>query len=135
MPSKITITDLGPLNHCEMSLNNFTVLTGTQASGKSTIAKCVYFCKTVKDDIFQVIIKKAAYFDEYKLYKRVRHVLRGKFLQMFGPSTAMKSTMHLHYEYTPRIWIDIAISQRNDTAYTTPNYANFLYVKLSNVIF
>ncbi len=35
----IEINNLGPINHCRMDLKKFCVLTGPQASGKSTIAK------------------------------------------------------------------------------------------------
>lgn len=39
----IKIANLGPIKECRMDIENFTVLTGQQASGKSTIAKCIYF--------------------------------------------------------------------------------------------
>lgn len=39
----IEINNLGPINHCRMDLEKFCVLTGPQASGKSTIAKAIFF--------------------------------------------------------------------------------------------
>ena len=41
--SKIEIKDLGPVNECVMDIDHFMVLTGAQASGKSTIAKAIFF--------------------------------------------------------------------------------------------
>lgn len=44
---KIHISNLGPVNHADIDLKQITVLTGFQASGKSTIAKTVYFFQTL----------------------------------------------------------------------------------------
>lgn len=46
----IEINNLGPVKHCCMTLEDFCVLTGPQASGKSTIAKAIFFFRTIKDD-------------------------------------------------------------------------------------
>lgn len=35
MPN-VVIHKLGPVDHCELEINDFTVFTGPQASGKST---------------------------------------------------------------------------------------------------
>lgn len=43
---RIEINHLGPIQHCEMNIDDFIVCTGAQASGKSTLAKSVYI--TVK---------------------------------------------------------------------------------------
>ena len=39
---KIIIHQLGPVEHCELEINDFMIFTGPQASGKSTIAKSVF---------------------------------------------------------------------------------------------
>ncbi len=46
MPEKIYINGFAGLHHFEMELNCVTVLIGPQASGKSVVAKLVYFCRT-----------------------------------------------------------------------------------------
>ena len=40
---KLTVHNLGPIQDCEIELENFCVLTGPQASGKSTAAKAIFF--------------------------------------------------------------------------------------------
>ena len=55
---KLCIHHLGPIESCEIEISRFIVLTGEQASGKSTIAKAVYFFRTVKDEILSWIMKK-----------------------------------------------------------------------------
>lgn len=54
---KLCIHHLGPIESCEIEIGRLMVLTGEQASGKSTIAKAVYFFRTVKDEILAWILK------------------------------------------------------------------------------
>lgn len=47
---KIIIEDFGPLNYVEMCFDKqLHVIIGPQASGKSTIAKAIYFCRKIRD--------------------------------------------------------------------------------------
>ena len=55
MDHKLRLYHVGPIQECDLDLNDFTVLTGPQASGKSTVAKAVYFFRTVKQDILNII--------------------------------------------------------------------------------
>ena len=44
--SKILIENLGPVEHFEEDVDDkLLILIGEQASGKSTIAKAVFFCR------------------------------------------------------------------------------------------
>ena len=49
---EIFIRNLGPIQNCKMKIDDFTILTGPQSSGKSTIARAIYFFRTMKNDIF-----------------------------------------------------------------------------------
>ena len=40
---KLIINKLGPIQQCELECSQFMTLTGFQASGKSTVAKAIYF--------------------------------------------------------------------------------------------
>lgn len=46
---QIKIHKLGPITDCVMDVKKFTVLTGPQAEGKSTIAKAIYFFLCIKN--------------------------------------------------------------------------------------
>ena len=48
---KIIIHQLGPVEHCELEINDFMIFTGPQASGKSTIAKSVFFFKNTRETL------------------------------------------------------------------------------------
>lgn len=120
--SRIEIKDLGPINECTMDLDHFIVLTGAQASGKSTIAKAIFFCRTVKDDIYDVITKKVLLGVGDSLFHDVIKILRSKFLQLFGTSMAMKSTMNLTYFYDDETCIHVALKLQEGYDHLLPNY-------------
>ena len=76
--AKITLRQFGPIHDCCMDVQRFTVLTGSQASGKSTIAKAIFFFRTIGQDVIaQMKTKNLA--DTYRtslendLKKRLRN--------------------------------------------------------------
>jgi len=56
MKPRIKIENFGPLKDIEIEINNLIILTGEQASGKSTLAKCIYFFKSIPDEILNALI-------------------------------------------------------------------------------
>ena len=48
MDHKLRLYHVGPIQECDLDLNDFTVLTGPQSSGKSTVAKAVYFFREAR---------------------------------------------------------------------------------------
>lgn len=60
---KVTIKQFGPIENIELEIKDMTVLTGFQSSGKSTIAKTIYFFRTLKDKIADFIPNNT---EEYK---------------------------------------------------------------------
>ena len=55
---KLIINKLGPIERCELECSQFMTFTGFQASGKSTIAKAVYYFRTIKEDIIELAMKQ-----------------------------------------------------------------------------
>jgi hypothetical protein len=101
---KLELRHLGPLNTCSFIINQFTVLTGPQANGKSTIAKAVYFFRSVKQDILNIMMQGGPAVVSGRARADWTHVLkqrlRDKFLQLFGTSWIMPDDMMMEYTYT-----------------------------------
>lgn len=124
----LTIYSLGPLKKCQFTVNKFTVFTGPQSNGKSTVAKAVYFFRTVKQDILNIMMQGGPKDDvvssthapwEYTLKQK----LRDKFLQLFGTSWIMPSQMKLWYTYTPQY--EISVFLRPNWENTGKNFVDF----------
>ena len=127
---KMTIDKLGPIGHAELIDNKYMVFIGSQASGKSTIAKAMYFFRTIKDDILLMMIKKSTgstvdVDTNEKFLTSVNRLLREKFLGIFGSSRAMDKYMQLEYRYNEATYIKIALDK--DSKYNNPNFVLFEY--------
>lgn len=99
-------------DECEIICRPFMVMTGEQASGKSTIAKALYYFMTVKNDMFEAVQEK--FIDRFSpssvpvqndrnkpLIKVLRETLRRKFIRTFGyPVNELREGMRLTYRYT-----------------------------------
>lgn len=120
----LKIRNLGPIKHCEIHVEDFTVLTGPQASGKSTIARSIYFFRTLKDDVFAQITHRPSE-DEYETdtIRAFEKRLRKKFLQIFGSTWSMAEDMKMTYEYAPHVKISVYLEP--DHKYPYRNFVRF----------
>jgi predicted ATP-dependent endonuclease of OLD family len=85
---KITIRNFGAIEYAEIEVKKILVLIGEQASGKSTIAKLIYFFKSLRDDLFSQIYKDT-HKDYFDTPSDLIFPIRDKFYDFFG------STFHL----------------------------------------
>lgn len=122
---KLTIDKLGPIAHCELDIKPYTVLTGYQASGKSTIAKTIYFFRSLKEDVYQLIFKRQHETNSEdkrrnKLKRSFEIMVRDKFLSIFGTSFRMDPEMCISYEYSAGVRISLNLTKSEDLF--VPNY-------------
>ena len=64
---------------CEIEMRRFLLLIGEQASGKSTIAKLIYFFQTLPDAIYEEIITANG-----KGLFNLKDCIKKKFSELFG---------------------------------------------------
>ncbi len=125
---QLTIHKLGPIQDCQLPIRQYTVLTGYQASGKSTIAKAVYFFRSLQEDLFQRILRRGmlGYVSggdsrpARTLTGEFESCVRNKFLSTFGTSYCMDQGMRLHYRYGEGV--EVTIRLKRSDAYLTPNF-------------
>lgn len=115
---KIVIENNGPVRNFEMDINRFNILIGEQATGKSTIAKSVYFFHLIKttitDFLFQLAEKNR--YDGEIVDKRFNKMIANKlkkeiFVRLFGPSWRMESELKMQYFFSDEIWIQADLSE------------------------
>lgn len=121
---KIIIKNFGPIKEVELEIQDFMVFIGPQASGKSTIAKLVYFFKSLQDDIIfhwseqfekDNLISMISNPEERfltigsisDLYRRITH----KFRDIFGNPRYMKKEMLLSYYFTDSLHISVKLNE------------------------
>ena len=110
------IKKFGPVKEFKFTIEDFNVLTGPQASGKSTIAKVVFFCLTLKNEILsQLTMPKGEEVYDVTIQKGMEKRLRGKFLRMFGSTWAMPMDMEIICEYRDNVSLRVFLEKdRND---------------------
>lgn len=126
MNHELKLHHLGPIDSCHLIIDRFTVLTGPQASGKSTVAKAIYFFRTVKQDILNIMMQggpqavsgKNSTTWQYVITQR----LKDKFLQLFGSSWAMLNDMEMLYTYKRRVSLRVFLQENPDDP--SKNYIN-----------
>ncbi|MBR1392090.1 MAG: ATP-binding protein [Lachnospiraceae bacterium] len=131
---KLIVHKLGPIVNCELEINKFMIFTGPQASGKSTLAKCIFFFKNIKNIFFAEVIKAQMLFnleDNDTLFMSLKNRfirdIRANFLQTFGTTWYMDHSMNLKYYYAPDKMIQICLKE-SDSA------PNFVWVEMSDSI-
>lgn len=127
MLATIIINQLGPIKHCELLIDDFMVFTGPQSSGKSTIAKSVFYFKSVRNVLLQQLRKQHMLSTDrmdLSIKNRLIRELRSNFLQTFGSTWCMDRDMFIRYEYTEGVFIEVSL--RDD-----PVSPNYIWIELS----
>lgn len=87
---------------CEIELNRFLLLIGEQASGKSTIAKLIFFFETLPTVIYSNIVKIYPDIHPDSIENAAVWITEGRFIQTFGIgmlSEGEQTQSLIHYYY------------------------------------
>ncbi len=109
---RIVINKLGLIDYCDFKINDFMIFTGPQASGKSMIAKSIFFFKNIRNLIEKQVNK--LFFSENDITELImedslKKEIRSIFLQTFGSIWIMDDKMSLEYYYTDSVYIKISL--------------------------
>lgn len=112
---RLEIKNFGPIKDLNLNIKDFLLLIGPQASGKSTIAKTIFFFKSLNDDLVKYFIE-AMDKNDFSKPPVNRHtyvnvygkIIRQKFLDYFG-STFSLDGLSLKYFYSESVWMHISL--------------------------
>ncbi|MCE2697233.1 MAG: AAA family ATPase [Nostocales cyanobacterium LE14-WE4] len=82
---KIIIHNFAAIKYAEIEVKKILVLIGEQASGKSTIAKLIYFFKTIQEDLFSQIYRDKQN-QSLDINSDILSPIQQKFYNFFGPT-------------------------------------------------
>jgi len=107
---RIEIKNFGPIKKVEMDITKMCFLLGELASGKSTIAKLVYFFRSAQDEFVTITANS---FDAWlSCYRAYLSLLNSKFTNIFG-ATMKLGTSEITYYYSPDSQMKITPSVDN----------------------
>lgn len=93
---KIVINNFGPVKHAEIDIRRMLVLIGEQASGKSTIAKLIYFFQSVPSILLLHQMQHVV--TGLDIQKDIISPVREQFISFFGVAVS-KRGMKITYTY------------------------------------
>lgn len=123
----IKIDNLGPVKHIEMDINKFNLLIGEQATGKSTVAKAIYFFRIIKTTLADYLCQlyDTSLYNGHDASKGFNSVLKKElksvFISLFGYSWELSDRLYMKYKYTNDIWIDVKLG--NQRKYISVRYS------------
>lgn len=128
---RIEIKNFGPIKELNLDIKDFSVLIGPQASGKSTIAKTIFFFKSLNDDLVKFFIRDLEKGDFSNPYNTYGKIVRQKYLDFFGASTHLEE-LNLRYYYNDDKHITLSIE--NENKFITPTLSKPLIKEIGKLI-
>lgn len=132
MMSKIYIYKFGPVQEANIDLDKkMQVFIGTQASGKSTICKVIYFCQKIRDYTLDFLMDGDQYFENHQneYFNLYMKYLTKQFMGCFGKTTHMQKFKIVYLFEEKHIEITL-----NKDGYIRFKFDNTLKVKLIDFI-
>lgn len=124
---KIELKNFGPIKNLNLEIKDFMLFIGPQASGKSTIAKTIFFFKSLNDDLVKLFLNEIEKVEDSQPINVFGKIVRQKYLDYFGSSTHLES-FRLKYYYTDDIYIELSLEP--EYKYITPTFSNILLRKI-----
>lgn len=129
----IKIEKFGPIQFLDIDVKDVMAFVGPQASGKSTIAKVVFFFRSLRDDINGAIADhlRKDYATTHLKLMSVKKLISRKFLDYFGPSAPYQG-MNLVCDYGDDKILSVNLEETH--SYITPTFNNTLEKELKKLI-
>lgn len=106
---KILIDNFGPIKHAEIQLAPVVLIIGEQASGKSTIAKLIYFFKGLSALFFSKFYNSDSV--RLNVQDHLHFPIRDRFYEMFG-STLQMPAFTIKYWYSDERYVELTLNEK-----------------------
>ncbi len=128
---KIYIRNNGPVKEFEMEIEKFNLLIGEQAVGKSTIAKSIYYFKTIKTKIIDYLTQiydsnsyNNVSQENVSFDRAIKSELKNIFIKLFGYSWDLNPNFYMRYDYEEELWIQVQLKKGDrDKQYISVTYS------------
>jgi len=107
MSQRLEVTNFGPVRNVSIEIRPLLVLIGQQASGKSTIAKLIYFFQSLSSEFFSRYYQSSS--EKVDLVRDLKLPIRAKFYDFFG-STFHLPDFKIVYHYSEGRFLTLSLS-------------------------
>jgi predicted ATP-dependent endonuclease of OLD family len=127
---KIIIKNFGAIAYAEIEVKKVLVLIGEQASGKSTIAKLIYFFKSLREAAFTKIYRDNK-ISNFNKFNDIETPLREKFHNFFGsPHRLSNFEIKFYYDVKENKYINLDVDSHNNKKLQVSFSPNFFNPKI-----
>lgn len=137
---KIVISNFAAIKKIELNLeDSLTTVIGAQASGKSTLAKTIYFCRKIKDYLLEFLVEPDNFYvHENERYLSFLKFIRKQFMGCFGTTKHMND-FRIDFYYDNRFVGNAKEERRlsiylDKAGYAKIDFSKYLYFQISNLI-
>jgi len=95
---KIVVKNFRQIPFAQIDVKKFVLLIGEQASGKSTLAKLIYFFKSLKEDYFNLVYGAVSRSVD-NLEREFIGIIQDKFKVYFGYTSELEANFEIIYYY------------------------------------
>ena len=107
MSQRLEVTNFGPVRNVSIEIRPLLILIGQQASGKSTIAKLIYFFQSLSSEFFSRYYQSNS--EKVDLVRDLKLPIRAKFYDFFG-STFHLPDFKIVYHYSEGRYLTLSLS-------------------------
>ena len=131
MKQQLTIHQFGPISDIKIDIDDIIVFIGSQASGKSTVSKAIFFFKSLRDNLYRY------YYDCYHQNKFDANIsnfgklAKQKFIKIYG-SVLQSPNMKLTYTYGEKITATVKPS--GDNRFTDIEFSPIFRKKFNQIM-
>ena len=121
---RLRINNVGPIDECIIELKSFNVITGKQSTGKSTIAKCLFFFLYIKDELGRLmyeahhpgVLKDRK---EDSLNKRFKDTVSHVLEEIYGSDeTVIRQGSEMRMDYSESVYIQVSFNKAIGVSYS-----------------
>lgn len=115
MSQQLTIHRFGSISDLEIEVKDLLIFIGSQASGKSTVSKAIFFFKSLRDDLIGYFYQCYAQHNFEESVTNFAKNAKQKFLKIYG-SVRHFPEMQLKYDYGNGM--EVTVQSSEDNRYT-----------------
>ena len=119
---RIIVKNFGPLKDIDLEIKDYMVFLGPQASGKSTLAKLIYFFREIEITLYTYLLKNFENINDETIIKGLNEPINSRLSQFFGD-----------YTFTDNIIVKFYVGKNRLLKHITLNYDSISQLFVSDV--
>lgn len=128
----LIVRNFGPIESCELIVKPILCFIGPQASGKSTLSKLIYFCRSLCFRLAEFLVKGLELDEAQVDHVGLTKLIRARFDATFGPVRPRPDT-RIEFRYNADAWI--VFSQDNPAKpYFDPQFSPSIQSELDQIV-